>query len=152
MRKIAKLKKLKKLSKISEQSRLEQETKKKQEEDISQAFEKLGLRAEREVSDLSEFNKRQGKRQDWETGSQVSRSSSQMSTQRQNRMQENVLDHPKVLREAKCPIYRICLTGGPCAGKTTALTTLNQVLVQRGFRVYVVPEAATMLMKGGAFI
>jgi predicted ATPase len=67
-------------------------------------------------------------------------------------MQENVLDHPKVLANARHPIYRICLTGGPCAGKTTALTTLNQVLAQRGFRVYMVPEAATMLMKGGAFI
>jgi len=27
--------------------------------------------------------------------------------------------------QAKFPITRICLTGGPCAGKTTALTTLS---------------------------
>lgn len=49
-------------------------------------------------------------------------------------------------------IYRICLTGGPCAGKTTALTYLQHVLSQKGFRVFCVPEAATLLMKGGAMI
>ena len=49
-------------------------------------------------------------------------------------------------------MYKICLTGGPCAGKTTALTYLQQVLSQKGFRVFCVPEAATLLMKGGAMI
>jgi putative protein kinase ArgK-like GTPase of G3E family len=67
-------------------------------------------------------------------------------------MIEHVLDHPKVLASATHPIFRICLTGGPCAGKTTALQTLTQVLTSRGYRVLTVPEAATMLMKGGAFI
>lgn len=62
------------------------------------------------------------------------------------------MNHPKVLANASHPIFRICLTGGPCAGKTTALSTLTQVLTQRGYRVLQVPEAATMLMKGGAFI
>lgn len=50
------------------------------------------------------------------------------------------------------PVYRICLTGGPCAGKTTALAHLTNVLTQLGFRVFCVPEAATLLMKGGAMI
>ena len=68
------------------------------------------------------------------------------------RMKDHTLDHPKVLSNSKHPITRICLTGGPCAGKTTALATLNQVMTQLGFRVLQVPEAATMLMKGGAFI
>jgi len=67
-------------------------------------------------------------------------------------MKDTTLDHPKVLSTSKHPIIRICLTGGPCAGKTTAMTTLNQTLSQLGFRVLVVPEAATMLMKGGAMI
>jgi predicted ATPase len=40
------------------------------------------------------------------------------------RMMDTQLDHPKALSSAKNPIYRICLTGGPCAGKTTALATL----------------------------
>lgn len=50
------------------------------------------------------------------------------------------------------PITRICLTGGPCAGKTTALTELQLMLTQMGFRVLLVPEAATVMKKGGALI
>ena len=79
--------------------------------------------------------------------SYVSRGSSHSS-----RMRDKVLDYPKALSQCKHPITRICLTGGPCAGKTTALATLSQVLTQLGFRVLQVPEAATMLMKGGAMI
>ena len=52
----------------------------------------------------------------------------------------------------KQSITRICITGGPCAGKTTALATLSVNLQQLGFRVLQVPEAATILNKGGAFI
>jgi len=40
-------------------------------------------------------------------------------------MKDSTLDHPKALSKSKYPIIRICLTGGPCAGKTTALATLN---------------------------
>lgn len=68
------------------------------------------------------------------------------------RMRDDTLDHSRVLSESKHPITRICLTGGPCAGKTTALATLSTVLQQLGFRVLLVPEAATLLMKGGAMI
>jgi len=68
------------------------------------------------------------------------------------RMKDSTLNHAKALSNSKHPIIRICLTGGPCAGKTTALATLTQVLTQLGFRVLLVPEAATMLMKGGAMI
>jgi predicted ATPase len=53
---------------------------------------------------------------------------------------------------SKFPITRICLTGGPCAGKTTALATLSIHLKQIGYRVLLVPEAATLLMNGGALI
>ncbi|KAK4537529.1 hypothetical protein CDCA_CDCA13G3554 [Cyanidium caldarium] len=48
------------------------------------------------------------------------------------------------------PIFRIVLTGGPCAGKTTAMSTLAERLRSRGFRVFLVPEAATLLFTGGA--
>jgi tRNA uridine 5-carbamoylmethylation protein Kti12 len=44
------------------------------------------------------------------------------------------------------------MTGGPCAGKTTALAELTLVLNQMGFRVLQVPEAATILRKGGISI
>lgn len=43
----------------------------------------------------------------------------------EGRMKDRVIDHPAYLAKAKHPIIRICLTGGPCAGKTTALATLN---------------------------
>jgi len=62
------------------------------------------------------------------------------------------LDHTKVISTSKHPIYRVCLTGGPCAGKTTALATLTDHLSLKGFKVLLVPEAATMMMKGGCFI
>ena len=54
--------------------------------------------------------------------------------------------------DEKYNIVRICLTGGPCAGKTTAIASIKQDLTQLGVKVLVVPEAATQLMKGGAFI
>lgn len=49
-------------------------------------------------------------------------------------------------------ISRICITGGPCAGKTTVMAAIQQDLTQLGYKVLVVPEAATLIMKGGAMI
>lgn len=75
-----------------------------------------------------------------------------MNRHSSRREDAGALDARKALKESKHPITRICLTGGPCAGKTTALATLSVVLQQMGFKVLQVPEAATLLMKGGAFI
>ena len=50
------------------------------------------------------------------------------------------------------PIYKICLTGGPCSGKTTAVAKITNLIEKKGFRVFNVPEAATLLMKSGAMI
>jgi hypothetical protein len=60
-------------------------------------FNKLGARAERHPSDYSTVSQ---KKKDWDSISAVSRSSSQMNSVKQNRMAENVLDHPKVLANA----------------------------------------------------
>ena len=49
-------------------------------------------------------------------------------------------------------IYKFVLTGGPCSGKTTALERLQVFLSERGFRVFVAPEAATMLFINGASV
>lgn len=49
-------------------------------------------------------------------------------------------------------VTRICITGGPCAGKTTSLTRIQERCVEHGVRVFIVPEAATLLSKGGAMI
>jgi CYTH domain-containing protein/thymidylate kinase len=47
------------------------------------------------------------------------------------------------------PIYRIVLTGGPCGGKSTAMAHISDRLQSLGFRVYRVPEAATLFITGG---
>ena len=75
----------------------------------------------------------------------------------QGRTQSNINLNPPInyLRKNtydKSNIVRICLTGGPCAGKTTAIASIKQDLTQLGMKVLVVPEAATALMNGGAFI
>lgn len=46
-------------------------------------------------------------------------------------------------------IYKICLTGGPCSGKTTALSKLRDRFQDLGFTVFIAPEAATQLILGG---
>ena len=46
-------------------------------------------------------------------------------------------------------LFRIVLTGGPCAGKTTAMSNITDRLRSLGFNVFVVPEVATMLILGG---
>jgi len=55
-------------------------------------------------------------------------------------------------RAANAKVTRILLTGGPCAGKTTSLAKMQTALDNKGFRVYCVPEAATLMMKGGAIL
>ncbi|KAJ8602684.1 hypothetical protein CTAYLR_003756 [Chrysophaeum taylorii] len=47
-------------------------------------------------------------------------------------------------------VHRIVITGGPCAGKTTAMAKLQLRLTDMGFAVYVVPELATLTITGGA--
>jgi putative protein kinase ArgK-like GTPase of G3E family len=56
------------------------------------------------------------------------------------------------ISDDKINLTRILLTGGPCAGKSTALAAISQDLTQLGYKVLVVPEAATIIMKGGAMI
>jgi predicted ATPase len=45
-------------------------------------------------------------------------------------------------------IYRVCLTGGPCAGKTTALDLIREKL-EPTYKVLVVPELATITILAG---
>jgi len=44
-------------------------------------------------------------------------------------------------------IYKIALTGGPCAGKTTILNHLTNQLKKEGYYVITIPETATYLIK-----
>lgn len=43
-------------------------------------------------------------------------------------------------------IYKVVLTGGPCAGKTTTMARLRTFFENLGWKVYSVPEAATILL------
>ena len=55
------------------------------------------------------------------------------------------------MEEKKHKIYRIVLTGGPCAGKTTAMAKIKTTFEQ-DFLVYRVPEVATMTIESGVNI
>ena len=46
-------------------------------------------------------------------------------------------------------VTQIVITGGPCAGKTTCLSMLDQRLTEKGYKVITVPEAATEMMLSG---
>ena len=46
-------------------------------------------------------------------------------------------------------IKKIVLTGGPCGGKTTALSYISEELKKMGVKVFQVPEIATMFISGG---
>ena len=46
-------------------------------------------------------------------------------------------------------IKRIVLTGGPCAGKTTALMHIAEHFSLQGYKVFTVPEVPTMISKSG---
>jgi CYTH domain-containing protein/predicted ATPase len=43
----------------------------------------------------------------------------------------------------------ICITGGPCSGKTTGIATILQWLTSQGYTPVLVPEAATRLIMAG---
>lgn len=45
--------------------------------------------------------------------------------------------------------WEFVITGGPCAGKTSALANLKQYFEEKGFKVIMVPETATELMSAG---
>lgn len=46
-------------------------------------------------------------------------------------------------------IAKIVLTGGPCAGKTTALAKIEEYYQEQGYKVLTVNESATEIIKGG---
>ncbi|KAM3138809.1 hypothetical protein pb186bvf_009012 [Paramecium bursaria] len=69
---------------------------------------------------------------------------------------EPIRQDPKMLQQMKheqtVGIFKVCLTGGPCGGKTSGLSYLTEKFRERGFDVYVVPEAATLIFQGGGMI
>lgn len=56
-----------------------------------------------------------------------------------------------VMREGQkdMEISKIVITGGPCAGKSTAMSWIQNAFTQLGYTVLFVPETATELITGG---
>lgn len=46
-------------------------------------------------------------------------------------------------------IRKIIITGGPCAGKSTAMSWIQNAFTQMEYQVLFVPETATELITGG---
>lgn len=46
-------------------------------------------------------------------------------------------------------ISKIVITGGPCAGKTAAMSRIKKTFTKKGYTVLVVPETATEFISGG---
>lgn len=65
-------------------------------------------------------------------------------------MSSTQINYRKKQKESGPGLYRVLLTGGPCAGKTTIMAKLTSVLDNKGYRVFCVPEAASLLFIGGA--
>lgn len=68
-----------------------------------------------------------------------------------NSSENSITTLPKALSFNWRPkkVVRICITGGPGSGRTTALARLAFRLPEMGYRVIAVPEAATLLREGG---
>ena len=47
-------------------------------------------------------------------------------------------------------ITKIVITGGPCAGKTTAMSWIQNAFTKLGYTVLFIDETATQLISGGA--
>ena len=46
-------------------------------------------------------------------------------------------------------MHKIVLTGGPCAGKTTALSKIDNELTNMGYKVFIIDEVATRIINEG---
>lgn len=62
------------------------------------------------------------------------------------------VDNFNSLKTRPSNVYTIVFTGGPCAGKTTAITYCAEKLREMGFGAICVPEAATMIFSSGGVL
>ena len=52
--------------------------------------------------------------------------------------------------DEKKQVTKIVITGGPCAGKTTAMSWIQNAFTKKGYAVLFVDKTATQLISGGA--
>lgn len=65
---------------------------------------------------------------------------------------EPIIGERKQPCEEEAELFKICVTGGPCGGKTSGLVYIQEKMKELGFLVYVVPEAATLIANGGGML
>jgi transcriptional regulator with XRE-family HTH domain len=58
-------------------------------------------------------------------------------------------DMLSIKKTDKKQIYKITITGGPCSGKSTAMSWLQTEFNKKGYMVLFVPETASELILGG---
>jgi len=63
--------------------------------------------------------------------------------------QTNDLEAMMEAEQKKRKMWKLVLTGGPCGGKTTGQARLSTFFENLGWKVYRVPETATVLLGGG---
>jgi len=70
------------------------------------------------------------------------------------RKNSNYVRHQEVLKTSAAmnKVYKFVLTGGPSGGKTTALDRIQTFLRERGFRCFIIPEAATLAWLSGCSV
>jgi predicted ATPase len=70
------------------------------------------------------------------------------------RRNTSYVDHEEVLKASTATnkVYKFVLTGGPSGGKTTALDRIQTFLRERGFRCFIIPEAATLAWLSGCSV
>lgn len=66
-------------------------------------------------------------------------------------METNQVDNQpyRFVETAKAASLEVVLTGGPCAGKSTALSVLSQKLSDYGYKVLVCPETTSLVINAG---
>ena len=55
----------------------------------------------------------------------------------------------QITKQRKKEIIKIVITGGPCAGKTTAMSWVQNAFTNLGYHVIFVPECATEIINAG---
>uniref|UniRef100_A0A915D989 NadR/Ttd14 AAA domain-containing protein n=1 Tax=Ditylenchus dipsaci TaxID=166011 RepID=A0A915D989_9BILA len=67
-----------------------------------------------------------------------------------NQLRSDLIQMATEADPSKSPrVYKLVLTGGPCGGKTTGQDRLATFFENMGWKVFTVPEAATVLLRGG---
>jgi putative protein kinase ArgK-like GTPase of G3E family len=62
------------------------------------------------------------------------------------------VSHYSIRNTSEYPIYKIAITGGPCAGKSTSMEKIKTIFTAKGYRVLCVPETPTMVVYAGGMI